>query len=157
MPAIWPLYHCPGLTACPEGVVTSAAAGGMGVMRLHLHHQLSPQQASGGGNEHSCQLGTRACHITPARRRCSGPYLPPGTVLCGQHATKSFIYSLNMFSEHLPNARHYARHWRATTKWAAQSLLESMWWGGEISKQETTTPPGRGRGMGEHRCCDELG
>lgn len=42
---------------------------------LHLHRQLSLQQAPGGGNKHLCQRGTRACHITPARGRFSGPCL----------------------------------------------------------------------------------
>lgn len=65
---------------------------------------------------------------TPARGRFSRLYLPPDTVLCACHTIEAFTYSCNMFSEHLLYARRYGGHWSTTTKWASQSLPETVCW-----------------------------
>lgn len=88
----------------------------------------------------------------PARGRFPRPYLPPGTVPCVRHTTESFIYSCNMFSEHVLYARHYAGHWSTTTAWASQCLPKTVCWQVRHVRRKL---PHYQREMWEHRRCYE--
>lgn len=86
-PALWPLHHRHSPTSISLHAPGESSSGLQQEVWLltHLSCQPSPQQVSGGGNKHLCQLGMYACHICtcqgkvfkalPARRHC--PVCPP--------------------------------------------------------------------------------